>query len=87
MLQSDLSSECDIVRRADLIHRYASTFIFPPGNSGSTDVAGAQRGPPLSVGSAGTRDEPCVYVYAKQSVYEITSCVWLFMLDEERPCD
>lgn len=86
MLQSDLSGECDIVRRADLIHCSASTFTFPPGNS-SADVASAQRGPPLSVGQAGTRDEPCVYVYAKQSLYEIISCVWLFMWDEQRTRD
>lgn len=50
MLQSDLSSECDIVMRADLMHRSASTFTFSPGNSGSADVVSAQHGPSLSVG-------------------------------------
>lgn len=56
VLQSDLSSECDIVRRADLIHCSASTFTLSPGNSGSADVASIQRGPPLSVGQIGMRD-------------------------------
>lgn len=87
VLQSDLSSECDIVRRADLIHCSASSFTFPPGNSSSSDVASAQRGSPLSVGQACIRDEPCVYVYAKQSVYEIMSRAWLFMWDEQRASD
>lgn len=87
MLQSDLSSECDIVGRADLIHRSASAFTFSPGNSSSADVASAQRRPPLSVGYTGTRDESCVYVYAKQPVYEITSRVWLFMWDVQHTCD
>lgn len=40
LLQSDLRSECDIVGKADLIHRSASMFtFFSPGNSGRADVS------------------------------------------------
>lgn len=66
----DLSRECDIVRRADLIHRSAYTFTFSPGNRSSDDVV---HGPPLSVGWTGTRAKPCVHVYAKQSLYQTQS--------------